>query len=223
MQEHSLQTPATSAAISDADVSIVKFDSHGLVPCVVQEWVTGEVLMLAYMNRESLEKTLETGLTWFWSRSRKELWNKGGTSGHVQRVRELRYDCDGDTLLALVEQTGVACHTGTKTCFDGRLLGGPAPTGPLFLTLADLSGTIRGRKTADPESSYTARLFAGGVPAIGAKVIEEAAEVVEAAGLDDRAHTVYEAGDVLYHLLVLLAQADVELAEVLAELERRKG
>ena len=223
MQEHDQQTPATSTVVSDADLSIVKFDRHGLVPCVVQEWVTGEVLMLAYMNRREPGEDAGDRTTWFWSRSRKELWNKGATSGHVQRVRELRYDCDGDTLLALVEQTGAACHTGTKTCFDGRLLGGPAPTGPLFLTLADLSGTIRGRKTATPESSYTARLFAGGVPAIGAKVIEEAAEVVEAAGGDDHAHTVYEAGDVLYHLLVLLAQADIELAEVLAELERRKG
>jgi phosphoribosyl-ATP pyrophosphohydrolase/phosphoribosyl-AMP cyclohydrolase len=179
--------------------------------------------MLAYMNRESLERTLETGTTWFWSRSRKELWNKGATSGHVQHLRELRYDCDGDSLLALVEQTGSACHTGTRACYDGRLLGPAASTAPLFLTLTDLYGTIEGRKTAAPESSYTARLFAGGVPAIGAKVTEEAAEVVEAAGEDDHAHTVYEAGDVLYHLLVLLAQVDITLPEVLAELERRKG
>jgi phosphoribosyl-AMP cyclohydrolase len=103
------------------------------VPCIVQEWTTGEVLMLAYMNAESLRKTLETGTTWFFSRSRDELWNKGATSGHVQQVRELRYDCDGDTLLAIVEQTGAACHTGDFTCFDGRWLSSPAGERPAFL------------------------------------------------------------------------------------------
>lgn len=203
--------------------SEIAFDTHGLVPCVVQEWSTGEVLMLAYMNKEALDKTLETGFTWFWSRSRAGLWNKGETSGHVQRVRELRYDCDADSLLALVEQTGAACHTGDHTCFDGRLLSEPASSGPLFQTLADLYRTISGRKAAPPASSYTARLFEGGVPAIGAKVEEEAAEVVEAAAEGDIPHTVYEAGDVLYHLLVLLAQLDIPLSDVWAELERRKG
>jgi phosphoribosyl-AMP cyclohydrolase len=111
----------------------VRFDSRGLIPCVVQEWNTGEVLMLAYMNAESLSKTLETGTTWFYSRSRQKLWNKGETSGHIQRVRELRYDCDGDTILALVEQIGPACHTGDATCFDGRWLGSPAGELPRFL------------------------------------------------------------------------------------------
>src|SRR5665811_2130145 len=154
---------------------------------------------------------------------RDSLWNKGETSGHVQKVRELRFDCDADALLALVEQTGVACHTGTASCFDGRLLSAPAPTGPLFATLTDLEGTIAGRKGASAESSYTARLFEGGVPAIGAKVEEEAAEVVEAAASGDLPHTAYEAGDVLYHLLVLLAQLDIPLSDVMAELERRKG
>ena len=125
--DNSKRTPSVS------DLSTVKFDSRGLVPCVVQEWTTGEVLMLAYMNEESLRKTLETGLTWFFSRSRNELWNKGGTSGHVQKVRELRFDCDGDTLLALVEQTGVACHTGDPTCFDGRWLSPPLGERPPFL------------------------------------------------------------------------------------------
>ena len=236
------------------EIADIAFDAHGLVPCVVQEWSTGEVLMLAYMNRESLEKTLSSGHTWFWSRSRESLWNKGETSGNVQKVRELRYDCDADALLALVDQTGPACHTGTQSCFDGRLLSGfavgsaaaggeptgaagtstdaadvgaavtgAAGTGPLFLTLTDLERTIAGRRGAAPESSYTARLLEGGVPAIGAKVEEEAAEVVEAAASGDVAHTVYEAGDVLYHLLVLLAQVDIPLSDVMAELERRKG
>lgn len=108
----------------EPDLSKIKFDAAGLVPCVVQEWPAGEVLMVAYMNRDSLRKTIETGYTWFWSRSRKELWNKGATSGHVQKVRALYYDCDGDTLLAKVEQTGPACHTGTHSCFTGRLLMG---------------------------------------------------------------------------------------------------
>lgn len=115
------------------DFPAVKFDARGLVPCVVQEWTTGEVLMLAYMNPESLRRTLETGTTWFFSRSRNEYWNKGATSGHLQRVRELRYDCDGDTLLAMVEQTGVACHTGDFTCFDGRWLSVPTGEKPPFL------------------------------------------------------------------------------------------
>ncbi|MHB1342862.1 MAG: bifunctional phosphoribosyl-AMP cyclohydrolase/phosphoribosyl-ATP diphosphatase HisIE [Thermoleophilia bacterium] len=203
--------------------SDIVFDAHGLVPCVVQEWGTGEVLMLAYMNLEALEKTLESGYTWFWSRSRAGLWNKGETSGHVQRVRELRYDCDADALLALVEQIGPACHTGDHSCFDGRLLSDGARTGPLFQTLADLYGTIVGRKASPPESSYTARLFEGGVTAIGAKVEEEAAEVVEAAAEGDVPHSVYEAGDLLYHLLVLLAQLDIPLVDVWTELERRKG
>ena len=126
--------PATggSAAIP-ADFPAVKFDAKGLVPCVVQEWTTGEVLMLAYMNPESLRRTLETGTTWFFSRSRDEYWNKGATSGHFQNVHELRYDCDGDTLLAIVEQSGAACHTGDFTCFDGRWLSSPTGERPPFL------------------------------------------------------------------------------------------
>jgi phosphoribosyl-AMP cyclohydrolase len=116
-----------------ADPSCIKFDSRGLVPCIVQEWTNGQVLMLAYMNEESLRKTLETGYTWFFSRSRNELWNKGGTSGHLQKIRALHYDCDCDTLLAIVEQTGVACHTGDYTCFDRRWLSPPTGEQPAFL------------------------------------------------------------------------------------------
>ena len=116
-----------------ADPSIVKYDPKGLVPCIVQEWNTGQVLMLAYMDAEALRRTLETGKTWFYSRSRQEYWNKGATSGHFQSVRELRYDCDADTLLALVEQTGVACHTGDFSCFDGRWLTSPPEERPPFL------------------------------------------------------------------------------------------
>jgi phosphoribosyl-AMP cyclohydrolase / phosphoribosyl-ATP pyrophosphohydrolase len=115
------------------DLRQVAFDSRGLVPCIVQEWNTGTVLMLAYMSEESLRKTLETGTTWFYSRSRGKLWNKGETSGNFQKVREVRYDCDGDTLLALVEQKGPACHAGTTSCFDDRWLGSPAGVPPAFL------------------------------------------------------------------------------------------
>jgi len=118
---------------SVADPSVVKYDARGLAPCIVQEWTTGEVLMLAYMDAESLRRTLETGTTWFYSRSRQEYWNKGATSGHIQKVRELRYDCDADTLLALVEQTGGACHTGDFTCFDDRWLTEPPAERPPFL------------------------------------------------------------------------------------------
>lgn len=215
--------PHQTTAQAAADImAAIAFDAHGFVPCVVQEWTTGEVLMLAYMNKESLQKTLETGSTWFWSRSRGALWNKGETSGHTQRVRELRYDCDGDTLLALVDQVGPACHTGGHTCFDGRLLGAPAETGPLFLTIADLYQIVQGRKLSAPEGSYTAKLFAGGVTRIGMKVEEEAREVVEAAAEADVEHTVYEAGDVVYHLLVLLAELDIPLPKLWQELERRK-
>jgi len=111
----------------------VKFDSRGLVPCIVQDWNTGQVLMLAYMNEESLGKTLESGYTWFFSRSRNELWNKGATSGHLQKIRQFQYDCDGDTLLALVEQTGAACHTGDYSCFDNRWLLPQPEESPAFL------------------------------------------------------------------------------------------
>lgn len=133
--DNSITDDAMSAA-SDvvADRSIVKYDSRGLVPCVVQDWESGVVLMLAYMNAESLRRTLETGTTWFYSRSRQEYWNKGATSGHIQKVRELHYDCDADTLLALVEQTGVACHTGDYTCFDDRWLSTPPDERPPFLS-----------------------------------------------------------------------------------------
>jgi phosphoribosyl-AMP cyclohydrolase len=132
--DHSIDRDASFGTV--ADPSIVKYDSRGLVPCVVQEWNTGEVLMLAYMNAESLRRTLESGTTWFYSRSRQEFWNKGATSGHFQKVRELRYDCDADTLLALVEQTGVACHTGDHSCFDGRWLSSPPDECPPFLAAA---------------------------------------------------------------------------------------
>jgi phosphoribosyl-AMP cyclohydrolase len=133
--------PATSSGDAPkgapASPEVVRYDSRGLVPCIAQEWNTGEVLMLAYMNAESLKRTLETGTMWYFSRSRDEYWNKGATSGHFQYVCELHYDCDGDTLLALVEQKGGACHTGDLTCFDGRWLSSPTGERPPFLGSSD--------------------------------------------------------------------------------------
>src|SRR5919201_2691507 len=177
----------------------IAFDERGLVPCIVQDWRTGEVLTLAYMNREALERTRETGETHFWSRSRDELWHKGATSGNVQRVRALRLDCDGDALLALVEPAGPACHTGERTCFHNGDLEPPAP----HEALPALERTLAQRAAQRPEGSYTVEPL-DDPPRIGAKVEEEAEEVARAAReeTDDRVDE--EAADVLYHLTVLL-------------------
>lgn len=198
----------------------LKFDENGLVPAVVQDWFSGEVLMVAWMNRESLEKTVETGTTWFWSRSRAQLWNKGETSGHVQKVRSIRYDCDADTLLVLAEQTGFACHTGEYTCFY-RTLAGENPPPAAFNTLADLYELIEERRQQMPEGSYTTSLFAKGTDTILKKVGEEASELIVAAKGGKHAEVRYEAADLLYHVAVLLAQAGVPLDEVLEELRSR--
>lgn len=169
------------------DISMVKFDEKGLVPAVVQE-ENGQVLMLAYMNEESLKKTLETGYTWFFSRSRQKLWQKGETSGNVQKVKEISYDCDGDTLLVRVHQTGVACHTGTYTCFSGRkLMGGeekgiavvpPEKKADLAEVLYDLYNVIQDRRLNPVEGSYTNYLFEKGQDKILKKVGEEAVETI---------------------------------------------
>jgi phosphoribosyl-ATP pyrophosphohydrolase/phosphoribosyl-AMP cyclohydrolase len=198
-------------------VDAIHFDDSGLVPCVVQDADTGEVLMLAYMNRDALERTRATGETWFWSRSRGELWHKGETSGNVQRVRELRWDCDGDVLLALVEPAGPACHTGERTCFHNGELEPPVPGE----ALAVLERTIAARRAERPEGSYTARLL--GDPAlIGEKVREEADEVARAAGRESNERVTAEAADLLYHLAVLLASRGLGFADTLAELNDRR-
>jgi phosphoribosyl-ATP pyrophosphohydrolase/phosphoribosyl-AMP cyclohydrolase len=198
------------------DPDEISFDSRGLVPCVVQDWNTGEVLTLAYMNREALERTNETGETWFWSRSREELWHKGATSGNVQAVRALRYDCDADALLALVEPAGPACHTGERTCFHNGDVETPAP----YEVLPALERTLVARQSRRPEGSYTVALLDD--PAhIGEKVQEEAEEVARAAReeTDDRVDS--EAADVLYHLLVLLRSRDRSLADATDVLRAR--
>lgn len=199
----------------------VRFGPDGLVPVVVQDAASGRVLTHAWMNLESLTRTLETGQTWFWSRSRQELWNKGATSGNTQRVRGLLLDCDGDTILALVDQAGVACHTGAETCFFDRLAGEAAQP---FASLAALEHTVAERAAAaDPESSYTARLLAKGIDTVCKKVGEEATEVVLAAKGQEHGQVVYESADLLYHLTVLWQAAGVRLDEVATELDSRRS
>jgi phosphoribosyl-ATP pyrophosphohydrolase/phosphoribosyl-AMP cyclohydrolase len=195
----------------------ISFDDRGLVPCIVQDWCTGEVLTLAYMNEEALARTRETGETHFWSRSRDELWHKGETSGNVQRVRELRFDCDADAVLALVEPAGPACHTGERTCFHN---GETEPVAP-HEALPALERTVAERRDTKPEGSYTAELLAD--PArIGDKVREEADEVARAAAGESDARVGEEAADVLYHLTVLLASRGLTLADALEELGARR-
>jgi phosphoribosyl-AMP cyclohydrolase / phosphoribosyl-ATP pyrophosphohydrolase len=197
-------------------VDQIVFDEHGLVPCVVQDWRTGEVLTLAYMNKEALERTRATGETHFFSRSRGELWHKGETSGNVQRVRALRYDCDADALLALVEPEGPACHTGERSCFfRGEL--DPAP----HEALPALERTIADRKRSTPEGSYTAELLAD-PPRLAGKMREEADEAARAAESESEERLREESADVLYHLAVLLASRGLSAAEALEELNGRR-
>jgi phosphoribosyl-AMP cyclohydrolase / phosphoribosyl-ATP pyrophosphohydrolase len=192
------------------------FGENGLLPCVVQDWRTGEVLTVAYMNEEALARTRESGETWFWSRSRQELWHKGETSGNVQRVRELRWDCDNDTLLALVEPAGPACHTGERTCFHNGVTD-PAP----HEALPALERVIAERRSEPREGSWTAQLLAD-PPLIGEKVQEEAEEVARAAREESDERVAEEAADVLYHLTVLLASRDLSLADAYEVLNARR-
>jgi phosphoribosyl-ATP pyrophosphohydrolase/phosphoribosyl-AMP cyclohydrolase len=179
------------------------------------------VLTQAWMNRESLERTLERGETWFWSRSRQELWRKGATSGNTQAVRAVLLDCDGDSLVVLVDAAGPACHTGAETCFGDALTAGDVPQP--FAALADLERTVAARAdAADPDSSYTARLLAKGIDTVCKKVGEEATEVVLAAKGDEHGQVVYESADLLYHLAVLWRATGVRLDEVAAELASRR-
>jgi len=198
------------------DDSEVAFDEHGLVPCVVQDWRSGEVLTVAYMNPASLRLTRETGETHFFSRSRQELWHKGATSGNTQAVRAIRYDCDGDALVALVEPAGPACHTGERTCFSRGELEPAAP----FETLPALERTIAARADERPDGSYTASLLARPGSA-GEKVQEEAEEVARAAREESDERVAEEAADLLYHLAVLLRERDLTLADAERVLDGR--
>ena len=194
------------------------FDERGLIPAVVQEAATGEVLMVAWMNREALESTLATGLTHFWSRSRQTLWRKGETSGHAQHVEGIYADCDADVLLVQVHQDGVACHTGARSCFFTAIQGPGASAN----MLERIERIVAERKRAPRECSYVASLLAKGEAAVCRKIGEEAVEVMTAAlgGEGDR-RVVEEVADLWFHTLVLLGTRDVALREVLEELARR--
>jgi phosphoribosyl-AMP cyclohydrolase / phosphoribosyl-ATP pyrophosphohydrolase len=197
----------------DAEIA---FDENGLVPCVVQDARTGEVLTLAYMNEEALARTRETGETHFFSRSRNELWHKGETSGNVQKVRRLRYDCDADALVALVDPAGPACHTGERSCFyRGDMDPTPGEA------LATLERTVEQRKASPNPGSYTAELLSD-PPHIGDKVREEADEVARAAAGESDERVREEAADVLYHLTVLLAARGLSLEDAFEELNARR-
>jgi phosphoribosyl-AMP cyclohydrolase / phosphoribosyl-ATP pyrophosphohydrolase len=210
----------------------IRFDERGLVPCVVQDWRTGEVLTLAYMNEEALSRTRRTGEAHFYSRSRRDIWHKGATSGNVQRVRQLRYDCDGDAIVALVEPAGPACHTGERSCFyrdlDGSAEPGvdapPAPGEPTPATyeaLPTLERTLIARVRERPPGSYTVELLED-PPRIGDKVREEAEESARAARSESEERLAEEGADLVYHLNVLLASRGVSMAEVLELLNGRR-
>ncbi|MBD2461179.1 bifunctional phosphoribosyl-AMP cyclohydrolase/phosphoribosyl-ATP diphosphatase HisIE [Oscillatoria sp. FACHB-1407] len=201
-------------------VNEIAYNEQGLVPAIVQDYLDGTVLMMAWMNRESLQKTLDTGETWFWSRSRGELWHKGATSGHLQQVRSLRYDCDSDALLIGVEQIGdIACHTGERSCFhqiDHAIAPPPADT------LSQLAAVIRDRRDNPTPDSYTCKLLAGGDNKILKKIGEEAAEVVMACKDDDPEAIAGEVADLFYHTLVALAHHNVDIRDVYRKLQERR-
>jgi phosphoribosyl-AMP cyclohydrolase / phosphoribosyl-ATP pyrophosphohydrolase len=208
-----------------ADYSVLRFNEQGLIPAIVQDVATGRVLMLAYMNREALERTLATGLVHYWSRSRAQLWQKGETSGHIQHLRDLRYDCDADTLLVIVEQEGAACHTGEPSCFFQRFaetsepMQLPASAG----LLQQIYAVVQERKRRAPQESYVASLMARGQDHVLKKVIEEAAEVLMASKDGRREAIVYEMADLWFHAIVALGWHDISPQEVLQELQRRFG
>jgi phosphoribosyl-ATP pyrophosphohydrolase/phosphoribosyl-AMP cyclohydrolase len=220
-------------------VEDVRFDERGLVAAVVQDARTREVLTLAYMNEESLRRTLEEGETWFWSRSRSELWHKGATSGHTQRVVELRLDCDSDALVVLVEPKGPACHTGAVSCFRrdaempeaempeaeaARESGSSVARGPsIGDVLEELFGVVAARRREMPEGSYTTYLFEKGLNKILKKVGEESAETIIAAKDGDLGALTAETADLVYHLIVLLVERGLTLEDLSGELARRRS
>ncbi len=201
-------------------VEQIRYNEQGLVPAIVQDHLDGTVLMMAWMNQESLQKTLDTGETWFWSRSRSEFWHKGATSGHLQIVKSIRYDCDSDALLVTVEQMGdIACHTGERSCFhqvDGTVQAPPADM------LSQVFQVICDRRDRPNPDSYTCKLLAGGDNKILKKVGEEAAEVVMACKDDDKDAIAGEVADLFYHTLVALAHHQVDIRDVYRKLQERR-
>lgn len=243
--EETGQGTETQTWKGDLEKVPLKFDEKGLIPAIVQEAGTGQVLMMAYMNRESLAKTLETGETWFYSRSRRELWHKGATSGHTQQVHRLQYDCDGDTLLVTVTQQGAACHTGEKSCFyqdlatesfqeEKRQPKAGFQPGPSVSTEGEKSQeeasiirrivqVLEDRRLHPQEGSYTNYLFDSGIDKVLKKVGEESAEIIIAAKNPEKKELVYEISDLVYHVLVLMNQRQVTVEEILEELDHRHG
>ena len=200
------------------NIDELKFDEKGLIPAVVVDSASKRVLTLAYMNRESLQLSMEKELTCFWSRSRQELWLKGETSGNYQHIVSIATDCDRDTLLILAEPDGPACHLGTESCFEYPLWESSSRGD---FTLSGLMGLLEGRKKDRPEGSYTTYLFDKGLDKILKKVGEESTEVIIAAKAEDKKETVYEIADLAYHVMVLMTQAGISLEEVRAELASR--
>jgi phosphoribosyl-AMP cyclohydrolase / phosphoribosyl-ATP pyrophosphohydrolase len=207
------------------DLSRLQFNAQGLIPAIVQDAATGQILMLAYMNREALEQTLATGLAHYWSRSRAKLWQKGETSGHIQHVRDIRYDCDADTLLVMVEQQGVACHTGERSCFFQHLSESSQPT-PLPVSeglLHQIYAVVQERKQRAPQESYVASLMTRGQDHVLKKVVEEAAEVLMASKDGHPEAIVYEMADLWFHTIVALGWHNIPPQQVLQELQHRFG
>ncbi len=206
----------------------LRFNEAGLIPAVAQDWLDGAVLMVAWMNAEAIERTLATGEVHYWSRSRQELWHKGATSGQLQKLRGLRYDCDADVLLLTIEQAGAgACHTGARSCFyeEGPKpsAGGPAALPPPADVCTELARVIEGRRDAPEPGSYTNKLFAGGDNAILKKIGEESAEFVMACKDDNAAEIAGEAADIVFHMQVALAHHGVSWRQVQEVLAQRRG
>ena len=196
----------------------LKFDAHGLIPAIVTDAETGKVLTLAYMNRESLEISMKEGRTCFWSRSRQELWRKGETSGNVQHIVKITADCDCDALTVLVRKEGPACHTGADSCFNDDVYVSDTESAFSLNALLEL---IRGRKIEKKEGSYTTYLFEKGIDKILKKVGEESTEVIIAGKANDKAETIYEISDLLYHVMVLMVEMGISNEDILKELASR--
>ncbi len=214
----------SSSTINNCNIPLdeIRYNEQGLVPAIAQDYLDGTVLMLAWMNKESLQKTLETKEAWYWSRSRQELWHKGATSGHIQKVQSLRYDCDSDALLVIIEQVGdIACHTGERSCFHqvGESKNKKAPPAD---TLSEVYRVIRDRQAHPSETSYTCSLLAGGDNKILKKIGEESAEVVMACKDNDSKAIASEVADLLYHTLVALAYHNVDIRDVYRQLHSRR-